>query len=117
MAKEIIRKKSMGAMAFLVGFILALVLGVLSYWLAGYQTAIVGLLVLIGVVVGFMNVSGKEVQEFLLAGAVLVIVAAMGKDVLNVIPMLVNLLNALLALFVPATLIVSIKAVHAIAKD
>ena len=119
MAKEIVKKKSIGAIAFLVGFVLALILGVFWNFLTDYQGIITALLVLIGIVVGFLNVTGKETKDFLMTGAILIVVSAFGKEALGGVlnNMLVYILNALLVLFVPATLIVAIKSVLAIAKD
>jgi len=101
-------KKSMGAMigpwSFLIGVILAVVLGFMgsasNLWLA--------LLVIAGILVGLLNVTEKESQKFLFAGLSLVIVAAMGQNALGAFSSvafvgskLYGILNALLILFVP----------------
>ena len=109
-----------GPWAFLVGVILAIILGIIGsandLWLA--------LLVIAGILVGLLNVSKSESQGFLLAGLALVIVAALGQNALGAFSsvayigkMLYGILNALLILFVPATIIVALKSVFALAKD
>ena len=70
-----------------------------------------------------MNVTGKDSQTFLLAGAVLVIVSRFGIDAvqgtvigIGVGSVVTSVFAALLALFVPATIIVALKTVFSIAK-
>lgn len=105
--------KTVGAWAFLVGVVLAIVLGAVG--------SISGLLaislVILGIIIGLLNITEKETQPFLMAGVVLVIVSALGQTVLSVIPVIARMLSALLILFVPATVIVAVKSVFALAKD
>jgi len=103
---------TIGSWAFLIGVVLAVILGAL-----GELTALViTILVILGIVIGLLNISDEEVQPFLMAGAVLVIVASLGNDVMSSVKILSNILNAVLALFVPATMIVALKSVFALAK-
>ncbi|MDP7323730.1 MAG: hypothetical protein QF632_03135 [Candidatus Woesearchaeota archaeon] len=108
-----IMAKTVGAWAFLVGVVLAIVLGAVG--------SISGLLaislVILGIIIGLLNITEKETQPFLMAGVVLVIVSALGQTVLSVIPVIARMLSALLILFVPATVIVAVKSVFALAKD
>jgi hypothetical protein len=115
MAKE--KGKTLGAWAFLIGVIVAVVLGLFVSPAASYYMYLVILLVIIGLVIGLLNVSGKETQAFLLAGVALVVVSNFGKESFNSVSYLVNVLNALLILFVPATIVEALKSVFAIAKD
>ncbi len=103
-----------GARAFLIGVILAVVIG-----FAGIDTtegwwALV--LVIIGIIVGLLNVGGSEMKEFLLAGAVLVIISDIAGNTLFGISYIGNVFKALIALFVPATIVVALKTVYAVAK-
>ena len=102
-----------GSWAFLLGVILAVVLGYLG------SVAGTGLIVLvvIGLIVGLLNVADKEVQPFLMSGAVLIIASALGQNVTGEIAILDNILQALLAIFVPATVIVAIKNVFSLARN
>src|SRR3989344_4579922 len=69
-----------GSWAFLIGVLLALILGAMGR--ASDSTWIL-VLVVIGLIVGFLNVAGREVTPFLMSGAVLIIASALGKDVLG----------------------------------
>lgn len=107
--------KSFGAWAFLIGVILAVIVGLISQ---GELSALwVGILAVIGLIVGLLNVTDKEVTPFMMAGVILVIVSALGGDVMGSIPWAGNVLNAINALFVPATIIVALKSVFTLAKD
>ena len=107
--------KSFGAWAFLIGVILAVILGLFS---GGSLNALwTWILVLIGIVVGLFNVTDKEVTPFMMAGAVLVIVSSLGANVMEAVGLLNGVLNAIMAIFVPATIIVAIKSVFALAKN
>lgn len=124
------QENSFGAWAFLVGVVLAVVIGVSASSflslssLPKYSPYIYGVLVIIGLIVGFsIQISGKDSSLFLLAGAVLVIVSSFGKE--SVTGSLIGIglgdtvastFSALLALFVPATIIVALKTVFSIAK-
>lgn len=102
-----------GSWAFLIGFILAVLLGLLgavnSTWAA--------VLVVIGVIVGLLNVADREVTPFLMSGTVLIIASALGQSIVGSVSMLDGVLTALLAIFVPATIIVAIKNVFSLAKN
>jgi len=124
------QENSFGAWAFLVGVILAVVIGVgASSFLSissisTYSAQIYAILVVIGIIVGFsIKVSGKDAKDFLLAGTILVIVSSFGKE--SVTGSLIGIgigdtvsstFSALLALFVPATIIVAIKTVFSLSK-
>ena len=122
------KENSVGAWAFLIGVVLALVIGVSTKLipipaLTRYSAQIYAILSLLGLVVGFMNVTGKDSQTFLLAGTVLVIVSRFGMDSvtgsligIGVGDTVSSIFAALLVLFVPATIVVALKTVFSIAK-
>ena len=122
------QENSVGAIAFLVGVILAVLIGLSASLLSiptvtKYSAQLYGILVILGFVVGFMNVTGKDSQTFLTAGAVLVIVSALGMESIRgsligigIGDTVSAVFGALLALFVPATIIVALKTVFGIAK-
>lgn len=106
-------RSTLGSWAFLIGVIIAVILGLL-----GTVNATMGwVLVIIGLIIGLLNVAEKEVQSFLLAGTVLVILASFGADVFTAVPPLDTVLNAFLFLFVPATVIVALKHVFSLARS
>jgi|SRR3989344_892010 len=106
--------KLIGKWAFLVGIILALVIGI--GFLADEKIWL-GILILIGLIIGLLNITEKESMPFLISGLVLIIVSSQGKEAMTAIPVVNSILNALLAVFVPATIIVSIRNVFALARD
>jgi len=123
------KENSLGAWAFLIGVILAIIIGITSSTLISiptlttYSSSIYAILAILGIVVGFMNVTSKDSQTFLIAGAVLVIVSNMGMTAvtgsligIGVGNVVTSVFGALLALFVPATIIVALKTVFGIAK-
>jgi len=111
MAKK--NQNLIGRLAFLVGFILAIILG--SFDKLDSTWTIV--LVVIGLLVGLLNITGKESYSFMISGTVLIISSALGLGVMNSIPFLARILVALLAIFVPATIIVAVRNVFNLAKD
>ena len=106
-------RSTLGSWAFLIGVVIAVVLG----FLGKIEPTIGWLLVIIGLIVGILNIAEKEVQNFLMAGTVLVIVSSLGGSVLSVVPQLEGVLNAFLFMFVPATIIVALKHVFSLAKN
>lgn len=113
MAKSKLGMGIIGSWAFLIGVILAVVLGLL-----GMATGVwITVLVVIGLIVGLLNVTDKEAMPFLLSGAVLIIASSLGKGSLGSIVQIDNILSALLVIFVPATIIVAVKNVFGIARS
>lgn len=104
--------RGLGGWAFLIGVILAVVLGFLGLLDATWTW----ILVVIGLIVGFLNVAEDETQHFLMSGAVLIIASAFGGDAINAVPLLSNVLQALLLIFVPAVVIVAIKHTFSMAR-
>lgn len=104
-----------GSWAFLIGLILAVVLGI--FQVGGLTQGVTYLLVVLGIIVGLLNIAGDEVEPFLMSGVVLVIVGTLGQSVVQVIPMLDRILQALTLLFVPATIIVALKNVFSLARN
>ncbi len=111
MAKK--NQNTIGGWAFLVGVVLAVVLGALGDQLS--QTMLITLVV-IGVIVGLLNVADEEATPFLMSGAVLIIASSLGQDVMSIIPRLNSILDALLVIFVPATVVVAVRNVLSLAR-
>jgi len=129
------RENALGAWAFLLGVILAIVIGLItSTWLRkafpelsnidnAIYPAIYGTLVILGLIVGYMNVGGKDSQTFMIAGAVLVVVSNFGMQGVSssiigagVGEIVRSVFGSLIALFAPATIIVALKTVFSIAN-
>jgi len=118
MAKETDLLAKVGSWAFIIGVVVALIVGVFS----GVGNAVTtSVLIVLGLIVGFLNVTGRETTPFLLAAVALVLVANFGGEKLGLVatvgPYLQGTLNALLTFVVPATIIVALKAIYALAHD
>ena len=123
------KENEFGAWAFLIGVILAIVIGVVTVLmpipaLTNYSAEIYGILVILGIIIGFWNVpTGRDSQTFLISGAILVIVSKFGMESvtgsligIGIGDLVSSVFGALLVLFVPATIIVALKSVFSIAK-
>jgi len=102
-----------GSWAFLIGVVLAVILGAVDE----IDRTILTVLMLIGLIVGLLNIADEEVSTFLMAGVILIIAAEFGGRSLQAAPDAINrIFQALLAIFVPATIIVAIKHVFNLAR-
>ncbi len=122
------RENSVGAWAFLIGVVLAIIIGLSTTivpisTLISHNAQIYAVLVVLGLVVGFATVSGKDSQTFLWAGAVLVVISSLGMtSVRNSLigvgigDAVSSIFGALLAMFVPATMVVALKTLFSTAK-
>jgi hypothetical protein len=114
------KENSVGAWAFLIGVILAIIIGISANFfipienLTKYSSPMYAILVLLGLFVGYkIDMSGKETQNFLISGAVLVIVSRFGMESvkgsligIGIGDLVTSIFSALLVLFVPATIVV-----------
>ncbi|MFC1741490.1 hypothetical protein ACFL3V_03060 [Nanoarchaeota archaeon] len=105
-----------GSWAFIVGLIVAIIAG---FWPLG--TAMTSVLIIMGLIVGFLNVTGKETNSFLFSTLVLVVMTSMGGQLLGTIkfigPMLQNMFSAMMLFIIPAAVVVALKAIYALAEE
>jgi len=102
-----------GSWAFIIALILALVLGALER----ISPQIAYILVILGIIVGLLNVTQKETKDFLLGGVVLVIVSALGISEMSLISTVKSVFDGLLLVFVPATAVVALKEMLGLARN
>lgn len=107
------KKVSIGSWAFIIGVVIAVLFGLFG----SLNSTVMFILVILGLLVGLLNVTEKETSSFLLASVSLVIVSAFGKNVLGAVFVLGRILDAIMVLVVPATVIVALKAVYGLAKN
>ena len=100
-----------GGWAFLIGVILAIIIPLFST----LNPTLTWILVVLGIIVGLLNVTGDEGYNFMISGVVLIIASGAAQDVFQAIPIFGDIMNALLLIFVPATILVSIKNVFSLA--
>ena len=101
-----------GSWAFLVGVVLAVIFGLIG----NLGQSLIYVLVILGVIIGLLNIADEEVSPFLMAGTVLVIVSTLGQSVVSSVRYFDTILQALTILFVPATIIVALKHVFTLAR-
>ncbi len=107
----------LGSWSFLVGLVLAVLLGL--GFTGPYQATMLWAVFLLGLVVGLLNITSDEVSAFLTSGTVLVLISFLGVQVGvfdQVAPVIGNVLRGILTLFVPATIIVALRAVFVLAR-
>jgi hypothetical protein len=105
--------EKIGTWAFLIGVLIAVVAGLVPSLPA---TQVAWVLVILGLVVGFLNVRARETQEFLIACVAILVVAGMGA----VPPLgrtLGSILSNLISFVGPAALLVALRAVWQLAED
>jgi hypothetical protein len=121
MAKETDLLAKVGSWAFIIGVVIALIVGIVNKGAGNDVTTTV--LVILGLIVGFLNVTGRETTPFLLAAVALVIVTSPNLGggslggVASVGPYLQGILGAMTIFVIPATIIVALKAIWALAHD
>ncbi len=124
------RENNFSAWLFLIGVVFAVVIGMIASSLLpfeelqSYSKPIYAMLVVLGLLVGFFTrVSGKESQTFLIAGTIIVIVSRFGMESVTASLIGIGLsdtvsstFGALLALFIPATIVVALKTVFSVSN-
>jgi hypothetical protein len=105
--------KKLGHYAFVVAIILAIIAGLVP----SMQTnTVTWTLIILGLVVGLLNISAKETTEFLVAVIALMLVGSAGLGEIAALGASIKaiLLN-ITAIAVPAALVVSLKAIYTLA--
>lgn len=113
-------EKKIGYYSFVVGAVIAVVLGLALPQLKTAEPWLMLLLVILGLIVGFLNITGKETRDYMLTALVLVLVAEFGggvlKGVLFIGPFLDGIFSSLIAFIVPALIVVALKNVIKLSK-
>ena len=138
--------KKLGKYAFIAAAILAVIVGIVSGYLSSqtaapeslsyYQNALqwlISVMVILGIAVGFLNISAKEKKDFLFAGTVFIVAAVGGAadvfggilanlagtnaDILALGKYMRGIFQAMLAVVIPAVVIVSAKMIWDASKD
>ncbi|MCX6709873.1 MAG: hypothetical protein NTV63_02880 [Candidatus Woesearchaeota archaeon] len=113
--------KSIGAWAFIIGLIVAILIAIVTVVSAEtIPTWSIFLLAVLGLIVGFLNVTGREVTRFLVASiAFLVTFQSLASIVANLpLGSMISTFFGLITVFIgPAAAIVAVKALFAVTKD
>jgi hypothetical protein len=117
-------EKKIGHYSFIGGVIIAVVLGLVpAATLGAASTWLVSLMILLGLIAGFLNVTGKETKEFMLVATVLIIAAFAGGasgtlgEVQFIGQYLQGIFDNVLAFVVPATVIVGLKDIWSLGQN
>lgn len=104
----------LGRWAFMIGLIISVLLGFVTF---AYASLI---LVILGLIVGFMNVTEKEATNYLVAVIALIVVGLAGLQALAVLGSLYTWIQTVLTSFVTfvaaAGVVVAIKVLFEVAK-
>ncbi len=116
-------ESKIGQYSFIGGTIIAVVLGLAIPSLADATPWLVSLLAILGLIVGFLNVSGKQSKDFLIIAVVLVLLSYAGGaetalgGVMYIGVYLQGVFQALMSFIIPATLVVGLKMIKVLAES
>ena len=122
MAKSEDMMAKVGSWAFIVGLVIAVLAGVVikeQQWM-GWLILVLGVL---GLIVGFLNVTARESTPFLVAAIALVVSATSFNAVLALIPssQVVSIVQVVLGniavCVAPAAVLVALRAIYALASS
>jgi hypothetical protein len=103
-----------GFWAFIVGLIIAVIAGIVM----AANPVIIIILIILGLVVGFLNITAKEIMLFLVATIALIVVGNVFTPltVLDLGKFLGGILSYVATLMAPAAIVAAIKALWAVGK-
>lgn len=109
--------QEIGSYAFIAGILIAILASLVSL----DATLVTGALVAIGVLVGLINVTEKETQEFLIATVSIVLVSSLSGNGFAPIPIIGIILQkitmGIMTFVTPAVIVVALKQIYDIAKS
>ena len=105
-------KEMVGKWAFVIGLIISIVAGIVNIGASGLAW-----LVVLGIIVGFINVTSKEVTGFLIATIALMMVGSVGLNLPAVGSFVTSIVTAFTSFVAGAAFIVAIKEVFAITRN
>jgi hypothetical protein len=105
-----------GFFAFIIGLIICIIGGFIASW--QQNSAILITLVILGLIIGFLNISAKEITLFLVATIALIVTGHVFSSLtlLGIGEFLDRVLNLVAALMAPAAVVAAIKALWAVGK-
>ena len=102
-----------GHWAFIVGIGLAILAGIVPQW---QTVSMIWTLFVLGLIVGVLNITAREITEFLTASITLLVVGSVGAlPALGL--MVTSVLANIVAFVAPAALIVALKAIWMLAQE
>lgn len=108
--------KKTGFIAVLIGILLALILSAFAADYGSWTTRLITIILVIGVIVGILNIFHKEGVLFLIAGLTITFMLSVLTGIAILPVWLVTILEGVIYLLAPATLIVGLKVLYALAS-
>ena len=122
--KEAIPKNlaKIGKISFVVGMILTLLSGLyIGYTGEGLNKFVISILIILGFIIGLINVTQKETVPFIVAVTSIFLVMSLSGDFLKVVdtfgPYFDGILKSMMILFIPSMIIVALKIIWDYAVD
>ena len=112
MAKKVGFKEVAAHWAFLVSIVLAIILGIIL----PDNAAAIGLLAILGIVVGLVNITAKETTDFLIASIALIVASGAFKLIPIIGEWVANILDYIVVFVAPAAGIVALIAIWHLAR-
>jgi hypothetical protein len=112
-----------GVWSYVAGLVIAAIVALISLFTgsgAGLEGWVVGLLVILGLIVGLLNISDEEVNTFLLAAIAFVVASAGMAQIFSTLggwEWLQVFMTAIAVFTAPGALVVAFKALYNVAKD
>lgn len=107
------KMEKIGEWLFLLSVVIAIIAGIAM----PNDGTVVGLLVLLGIIVGFLNITEKESINFMIASLALLVAGTASFSVLPMVgEMIDHILNYIGAFVAPAAVIVALKMIYELAR-
>ena len=108
--------EKIGSYAFLIGVGIAILAGLFSNVIPAGTLALI--LVVLGIVVGFLNITDSEIQGFLVAAIALILTSTADLSIIPAVGRYFDPIVNNIAVFVaPAALVVALKAIKNMAES
>jgi hypothetical protein len=121
--------QKIGSYAFLLGIIIAIVFGLIAVFASdtlgpGGAGIVTIILVVLGLIVGFLNIHDKHVTDFLIAAIAIAMIGGTAGGLVSldlvIAPLgsvLVQIVQGIVALVVAAALVIGLKQIMTLAKE
>ena len=113
------KTSTIGKLAFLAFVAIAILAGLATVWVPMSQMGtVLAVMVVLGIIVGLLNVSEKETTPFLVAVVALLVAGTANFGVLGAVgDVMSNILTFIGAFVAPAAVIVALRAVYALGAN
>ncbi len=106
--------EKLGSWSFIIGLAIAVLVGLFT----GASGLIITVLVILGIIVGFLNVTDKEVHGYLVAAIALMLAGGASLESIPVIGnILARILSNIVVFVAPAAIIVAVKAIYEVSSS